>query len=343
MLYYFTACDKDAREHYEDTVANPYPIADLIEKLDINVQKELISNGLDKYVHMWGAVPGSSNVKRWNNLRTGDGILVYVKEGFRIYAKIVCKTINREVAEHIWGTDANDRTWEYIYFLKDVNPVNFSKEKFSSFFGYKMNFTPQGFSNIEKAKFQIRMRKYADIDLLVHDLNNNFIMSDEELEEGNYQGSLETDYKKVKERLEVPKAKRKHRVLSGVKVWDRDPEVARRAIKNANFMCEFDKSHITFISSVSKQNYVEAHHLIPMKFQNEFDNSIDTESNILSLCPNCHRMIHHARPSEIRNLLDVFYEKRKNKLKALGIEVSLDDLNSYYGIASKRIKKNEGE
>ncbi|MEK3966302.1 MULTISPECIES: HNH endonuclease [Paenibacillus] len=333
MLYYFTACDKNARKHYEDTVAKPYLIAPLLEKIDPVVQNELMTQGLDQHVHMWGAVPGPSNKKRWSNLKVGDGVLVYVKEGFRSYAKVVAKTINREVAEYIWGTDNEDRTWEYIYFLKEVKSVNFSKEMFSSFFGYKTNFIPQGFSNIEETKFQIRMKKYPNVDALVNDLNNNFLMSDEDLEDGDYQNSLETDFRKVEDKPEVPKKKKKQRILNGVKVWDRDPKVAQRAIKKALFQCEFDINHSTFISSVSKENYVEAHHLIPMKFQNDFENvSLDTESNILALCPNCHRMIHHSRPKEKKLLLKEFYEKRKDQLHNLGIEFSLVNLNNFYGM-----------
>ncbi|SDM29267.1 5-methylcytosine-specific restriction enzyme A [Paenibacillus sp. OK060] len=102
--------------------------------------------------------------------------------------------------------------------------------------------------------------------------------------------------------------------------------------QHANFKSEFDEGHITFTLSVSKKNYVEAHHLIPMKLQNEYINSIDTESNILSLCPNCHRMVHHARSKDKREILRVFYEKRRSQLDTLGIKFSLSDLYGFYGI-----------
>ncbi|MRN56826.1 restriction endonuclease [Paenibacillus sp. LC-T2] len=157
-------------------------------------------------------------------------------------------------------------------------------------------------------------------------------MSDEDFEEGDYQNSVETDLSKVKDMPEVPKTKKKQRVLNGVKVWDRDPKTAQRAIKKAHSLCEFDSSHTTFVSNASKKNYVEAHHLIPMKFQNDFTNSIDTESNILALCPNCHRMIHLARPKEKKELLKSFYEQRKDNLSNLDINFTLSDLNGFYGL-----------
>ena len=38
-----------------------------------------------------------------------------------------------------------------------------------------------------------------------------------------------------------------------------------------------------------QRNYVEAHHLIPMGFQDDFSKSIDVEANIISLCTYCHK------------------------------------------------------
>lgn len=49
--------------------------------------------------------------------------------------------------------------------------------------------------------------------------------------------------------------------------WPRKPEIAAQALKSAYHMCEYDNGHITFIHKKTKNQYVEAHHLIPMKYQ----------------------------------------------------------------------------
>lgn len=334
MLYYFTACDKNARKHYDETVAEPYKISDLFDKLDPVVQETLIAQDLNDYVHMWGAVPGSQNIKRWSKLRTDDGMLVYTKEGFTYYAKVLCTTHNKEVAEQIWGKDNDGRTWEYIYFLKDLRKINIPKEVFSAFFGYKINFTPQGFSNIDKDKLSIRMKRYANIDRLIEELNNEFILSEEDLEENNFQTSLESDFSKIPiDSPEVKKPRKQPRVMNGLKAWPRDAKISKIALKKAEFKCEIDPSHITFVSDASKELYVESHHLIPMKFQNDFTTSIDTESNIVALCPLCHRRIHLARKKEKKELLKLLYNKRTILLREIvEIDISLEDLYSFYTI-----------
>lgn len=70
----------------------------------------------------------------------------------------------------------------------------------------------------------------------------------------------------------------------------RDPRTGRRALQLANFQCELDSEHKTFISNTNLENYVEAHHLIPIKYyySDEFKYSIDNDANIVALCPNCH-------------------------------------------------------
>lgn len=334
MLYYFTACDKNARKHYDETVAEPYRIADLFDKLDPEVQETLIAHDLNEYVHMWGAVPGSQNIKRWSKLRTDDGMLVYTKEGFTYYAKILCKTHNSKVAEHIWGKNNEGNTWEYIYFLKDLREVSIPKEVFSSFFGYKLNFTPQGFSNIDKEKLNIRMKRYANTDQMIEELNNEFILSEEDLDENNFQTSLEADFSKIPDDSpEIKKPRKQPRVMNGFKAWPRDAKISKIALKKAHFKCEIDQSHITFVSDASKEFYVESHHLIPMKFQNDFTTSIDTESNIVALCPLCHRKIHLARKKEKKELLKLLYDKRSNLLRDnVGIEITLENLYSFYAI-----------
>jgi 5-methylcytosine-specific restriction protein A len=81
-------------------------------------------------------------------------------------------------------------------------------------------------------------------------------------------------------------------------VYKRNAEIGKLSIINSNFKCEFNPEHKTFISRVTKSNYVEAHHLIPMQYQIEFwekyNKNIDCVQNIISLCPICHRALHYG-------------------------------------------------
>ena len=84
---------------------------------------------------------------------------------------------------------------------------------------------------------------------------------------------------------------------SGREVWPRS-EKAKQAIKQAEFKCEIDDTHETFVSEASRKNYMEAHHLIPLRMQHDFENSLDVVGNIVSICPNCHRLIHYGRDKD---------------------------------------------
>lgn len=112
--------------------------------------------------------------------------------------------------------------------------------------------------------------------------------------------------------------------------WLRSGVTAKKAILLANYKCEYDQSHTHFTSKVTGQNYVEAHHLVPMEYQNRFTYSLDVEANIISLCPICHKLIHHATLEEKKQVIEKLYNSRKERLRKCGIHVSLRELISYY-------------
>lgn len=110
----------------------------------------------------------------------------------------------------------------------------------------------------------------------------------------------------------------------------RDHQVALNALNHASFKCEVNPLHQTFIRKKDNLPYTEAHHLIPMAFQNEFDYSLDIEENIVSLCSHCHNEIHYGKNS--KELITSLYNLRINLLKSKKIDISLQKLLSYYDI-----------
>jgi 5-methylcytosine-specific restriction protein A len=117
----------------------------------------------------------------------------------------------------------------------------------------------------------------------------------------------------------------------GTKGLIRSPTVAALAIRNANFSCEIDENHWTFTSKAKKQKYVEAHHLIPICHQNQFEFSLDVVANIISLCATCHRMLHFGVAEEKRALLKGLMRKRREKLYARSIQIKDDAFLALYG------------
>lgn len=125
-----------------------------------------------------------------------------------------------------------------------------------------------------------------------------------------------------------PKDKATPVFSGGRNVFPRDKKIAFRALKLACYKCEFDADHATFIRKGSELPYTEPHHLVPLSKSEQFPVSLDVEENIVSLCSHCHNEIHYGK--NFRILLEKLFELRKEMLKSVGIDISLEELLNMY-------------
>lgn len=111
----------------------------------------------------------------------------------------------------------------------------------------------------------------------------------------------------------------------------RDENVKKKALKRANYRCEYDNNHLTFIKKIDGNNYTEVHHLIPLELQflDKFkDVNLDCLANTVSLCSNCHNQIHYG--IDIYDILLRLYNERKSELETEGIAISFEELLEFY-------------
>ena len=207
------------------------------------------------------------------------------------------------------------------YSWNNTEFVDIPLEDINKIIGYKENFTPNNYMLI----------KEENINEVLEFLNSFKLKLYTEDEDTKYQN----DIQKIKlpnntKSKDDPAPKKSLVQKNGKFLYPRSPLNALTALKNANYKCEINIKHNTFISKVSKENYVEAHHLIPLSFYQEFDISLDVPSNIISLCPNCHRMVHLGNSNEINKILTFLYEKRADRLKRAGIHITVEDLQYFY-------------
>lgn len=141
---------------------------------------------------------------------------------------------------------------------------------------------------------------------------NNYIR----FAEGDDFFSKKYSYKDIDMPLKVAEVQ-----VSNVYGYRRSSIIKDQAIKAAHYMCECDSNHRTFTAKRNLEQYMEGHHLIPMKEQNEFKYSLDIYANIVSLCPVCHRLLHYGIETEKRNLLENLYKERYTRLCNSGIEL----------------------
>ena len=97
------------------------------------------------------------------------------------------------------------------------------------------------------------------------------------------------------------------------------------AKEQSNYHCVLEdiegcKGHY-FTSKKENENYVEVHHFIPREFSSEFEHTIEVLENYVTLCPCCHRKIHHAIDKERKHMILAIYNKRKKLLEDIGIKI----------------------
>ena len=132
------------------------------------------------------------------------------------------------------------------------------------------------------------------------------------------------DWKGIKEPQSVTKSS-----VIGHDIPKRDPQRAVDALERSEYKCEFDQSHKTFLRKNGKP-YTEPHHLIPISKYKDFKYSLDIMENIISLCSNCHNLLHYGRYEDKISLLTKLYEERINALKICGLDITLEELENYY-------------
>lgn len=110
--------------------------------------------------------------------------------------------------------------------------------------------------------------------------------------------------------------------ISEQTVWKRSNILRLQTLISANYKCEIDNRHETFIAEKTGKPYMESHHAIPMRLQPHFENSLDVYANLVCLCPICHRKIHYGIKSERENMKKYIYHNRSDRFAHSGIRLS---------------------
>lgn len=118
------------------------------------------------------------------------------------------------------------------------------------------------------------------------------------------------------------------------KKYRRNPLLGRIAIQNAYYACENDHEHKTFKSAKTQKNFMEAHHLVPVKYQQKiwqkYNINVDCVENIVSLCPTCHRAFHNGTKEVKAQLIENIYKQIVPRYNSIGFEITLDEIKKLY-------------
>lgn len=129
-----------------------------------------------------------------------------------------------------------------------------------------------------------------------------------------------------------PQKKRTPIQTSAGEIYPRDGRVARKALAMAQYRCEVDPHHLTFTSLAKKRPYIEAHHLVPMSLQKQFETSLDVAANVVGLCAHCHKLLHLGLPVDKEPLLLKLFDERSHRLGKVGIPMDQATLVKHYKV-----------
>ena len=235
----------------------------------------------------------------WNY--DGSGVCLSLQKGTdNSSSKEIVETVNR--IRHKYGSLPLSKNINLYAPTSATRPKNYEKANV-----YGKNYT---IDTLDSLKDDLLMMLDYYNQVVDGRVKNTELVIKQEIEEAEYQS---------------PEPKKK---TSSSNSWVRNPKIRAKALKKANYRCEVDGSHETFI--IDKHYFMEGHHLIPMEYQELYpEQSLDIEENIVSLCPNCHRAIHYASVGDKFDLLTELYERRKDTLPKK-IDINLETLQSFY-------------
>ena len=224
-----------------------------------------------------------------------------------------------------------------LFKLQPENPYNYpfsgrDNGRGNSGYLYNISFEMSHFlmKEIEKTQSESKDKEWVNkirnnIGLL--DLEEIVVYDEENLNE--VIGNNELPKSSIEDYRKEPRTKKTTITNGEGKIkYPRSAKTVINALALANYMCEIDNNHETFLRKKDKTNYTESHHLIPLSKYEEFDYDLDVEENVVSLCSNCHNLLHYG--AGYKNILHVLYEKRKILLSDVGLNITFEDLLNYY-------------
>ena len=106
----------------------------------------------------------------------------------------------------------------------------------------------------------------------------------------------------------------------------RNTRIVKISLIRCGWRCEIGiahgSKHETFPRWKDGKDYLEPHHLIPLKARSNFKSEIDCPANVVMLCSKCHDEIHYGENRE--TLISELYELRKQRLEDAGLLVMTD-------------------
>jgi hypothetical protein len=142
-----------AQEHYRDTIERPVSLAANADLLGPHLAplQRLYPSG---QAPLWGVTPGiaGTNVKKYGRLETGD-VVLFTGQGHAYAGGVVTYLLHSaDLARRLWGVDDRGQTWENVYALTEVWPLDVPYASFNAAAGYDVDYNHLGFNVLDEER-----------------------------------------------------------------------------------------------------------------------------------------------------------------------------------------------
>jgi hypothetical protein len=137
--------------HYEATILNPVRLSRIAHHLPKKVLEQLSEIYPNDEFPVWGATPGSTgaNLTKWNRIQAGDFVLFARAKIYISFATVTYKIRNANAARVLWGEDEHGSTWEYLFFLRDLQDIRIPYRELNRAAGYNKGYMLPGLNVLD--------------------------------------------------------------------------------------------------------------------------------------------------------------------------------------------------
>lgn len=157
------ASSKEAQLHLH-TIIEGVELGHIQEFLDQAARDIALGASQEGRIAVWGLLPGRQNLAGWKLLQIGDKTIIYSRGNFNFLATVVQKIRNRELAQKVWGTTREGKTWELIFFLTSLKKISIPLDLLRKTLGYTTSFVPQRFIIVRGERINTLAQKHGDIE-----------------------------------------------------------------------------------------------------------------------------------------------------------------------------------
>jgi hypothetical protein len=147
LIVFQPAASPAARRNFTKTISSPVEF--LAEPLLSDEQKDgLLRAHPDGRAALWGVAPGrSAQIKdEWEKLAAGDVVLFFAAGDFFVQGVVEERFENEQLARKLWGDKEPGVTFRYMYSIRDLRSIQWSKVEYNRNFGHEDDYPVRAFA-----------------------------------------------------------------------------------------------------------------------------------------------------------------------------------------------------